>query len=194
MGQQCSAAGCDKAAAGFLDTRGFCREHLIATCYARIEECAQRITSKEGLSETLTPVMGRNLAEIADQATKLSLSAEDLTNLERAQLMDIVLSVAHLSSRLRRSPRKLAAVPVRLCYEGPGAVWEEETATQELSRHGALLSCHHPVEGGMQLTLVRKDTGERAQARVAWRGPRKNGSQDLGLEILGHENFWGRKW
>ena len=138
--------------------------------------------------------MADELAEIADEAARLGLNADDLTNLERAQLMDILLSAAHLSGQLRRSPRKRTSIPVRLRYEGPGPAWEEETVTQELSRHGALLVCRHPAEPGEDLTLVRIDTGRQARTRVAWCGPRREGAQRLGIEILGIANFWEAEW
>ena len=168
MSRQCSAADCNRTAVSSFHAQALCREHFVATCYAQIEECAQHLSSKDRLSERYTQVASRNLSDIADQAVNLGLSTDDLTNLERAQLMDIILSVAHLSGRLRRSPRMRTSIPVRLSYEGLGHAWEEETATQQLSRHGALITCHHPVEAGEQLTVVRLDTGQRAQARVAW--------------------------
>ncbi len=194
MSRQCSVRGCTKAAATSLHAQAFCREHFIAICYVQIEECAQQLVAREHLRETSARGMGGELTEITDEAARLGLSADDLTNLERAQVMDILLSAAHLSGRLRRSPRRRGSIPVRLRYEGPGHTWEEETVTYKLSRHGALLICRHAAEPGEELTLVRIDTGQQARVRVAWRGPRREGSQELGIEILGIANFWEAEW
>jgi len=44
------------------------------------------------------------------------------------------------------------------------------------------------------LFVERLDTGTRARARMAWRGPAKAGHFAIGLEFLDSENFWGLNW
>jgi hypothetical protein len=60
-------------------------------------------------------------------------------------------SCGDLSRRLRRSPRKVASIPVRLHCEEPERFREEETETRVLSRHGASLECQQPAEPGEML-------------------------------------------
>src|SRR5574337_236203 len=113
MDTSCSIADCKRATAGSLGPRAFCREHFISTCYERIEECAQRL--EEGrFSDATSEPMGRLLSECAAQVTTLALDTPDLSNLERAQLLDILGWATDLTRRLRRSPRRMAVIPVRL--------------------------------------------------------------------------------
>jgi hypothetical protein len=85
------------------------------------------------------------LAEIADQAAILGLSAGDLSGMEQAQLVDILLCVAHLTKGLRRVPRKCVSVPLRLRYEAPGHYWTEETTTCEVSLYGTSIESRIPI-------------------------------------------------
>src|SRR5207245_8571594 len=103
------------------------------------------------------------LTECTRQATDLSQHAEELDNLARARLLDILLSAADLSRHLRRSPRKVATLALRLHCEKPGRTWEEETKTRVLSRHGALVEGQHPVRSGEAALGVRLDSHRRAQ-------------------------------
>lgn len=194
MDLHCSVTRCGKPATGSLGSDAFCREHFMLTCYGLIESFSQQLADREHWSEASTEELAHSLNQITDQAVQLGLGAQDLSNLERAQLMDILMWVADVRARLRRSSRKRVSVAVRLLSERPGRVWEEETTTRAVSRYGALLESRNPVEVGQELILVRVDTRQQAQARVAWCGFRKQGRQELAIEILGSDNFWGMEW
>src|SRR2546426_12758020 len=102
--------------------------------------------------------MQQFVEESARQATHIAHSVDDLDNLQRARLLDILLWAGELIRRLRRGPRKAAIVPLQLRSETPGRPWGGETKTRMPSRHGALVGCHHPVEVGEDLKGLRFDT------------------------------------
>ncbi len=134
------------------------------------------------------------LAESTNVLTDLATSAVALDNLARARLLDLLLRVSELGQHLRRSPRRSLRVPVRLAFEAPGARWEEVTETQVISRYGARLSCHHRLEAGDLLLVVRLDKPQRARARVAWCRSAGSETFEIGLELLSCDNFWEIDW
>ncbi len=191
--ERCSVQGCRRSAAASLDLYPYCREHFLSTCYERLDQCKDRLAERP--SHDTTPESVRKfLIECSRQAADLALGIEDLDNLERARLLDILLWTGELSSRLRRSSRKAASVPVRLSSAKPSQLWEEDTQTLMLSRHGALVECQHPAEMGETILLMRRDTGRQARARVAWRQRGKENRLEVGIEILDCENFWELEW
>jgi hypothetical protein len=120
--------------------------------------------------------------------------AKDLDNLDRAKLLHIILSATELGRHLRRSPRKVATIAVRLSSERLGGAWEEDTETVLVSRYGALVRCKHAAKAGETLNVIRTDTGEKAMARVAWQRPLENDDVRIGVEFVSSENFWGLDW
>ena len=193
MDSNCSVADCRQPPAGSLGARAYCREHFISTCYQRIEECAERLRTKD-FSDAATQAISRFLIECTTQVTDMALRSESLDNLERSRLLDILLWTSEISRCVRRSARKQFVVPVRLESDRPGAVWEEETETRVLSRYGALIPCAHSIEVGRTLRVVRKDTGRKAQARVISRQSGAAGGTDVAVEFLDSDNFWEMEW
>jgi hypothetical protein len=194
--EQCSIAGCGQALAATLDGETFCREHFISICYTRLDRYDE-IRKGPGLSAADTESVRRFIHECTRFADEIEHSALDLDNLERAKLLHIILTASELGRHLRRSPRKVAAIAVRLSSEKLGGAWEEDTETVLVSRYGALVRCKHPAKAGETLHVIRADTGEKALARVAWQRPSGNsGGEDtrIGVEFVGCENFWGLDW
>jgi PilZ domain-containing protein len=190
---KCAIANCEQTSTATLDSQGLCREHFILLCYKRLDEY-EAIRKGPGLAAADTESVRRFVHEATRSADAIEATAKNLENLERAQLLHIILSASELGRHLRRSPRKVAAIPVRLSSKKLGGTWEEETETVLVSRYGALVRCKHPAKAGDTLNLVRSDTGQTATARVAWQRP--NGEEDvrIGVEFLGCENFWGLDW
>jgi hypothetical protein len=194
--QECSFAGCGQAIAASLDGETYCREHFISTCYARLDQY-EEIRKGPGLSATDTESVRRFIHESTRFADEIEHSAPDLDNLERAKLLQIIVTASELGRHLRRSPRKVATIAVRLSSEKLGGAWEEDTETVLVSRYGALVRCKHAAKAGDTLHVIRADTGEKALARVAWQRPSGNsGGEDvrIGVEFVGCENFWGLDW
>ena len=130
-----------------------------------------------------------------DARTRSNTRRQNLDNLDRAKLLHIILSASELGRHLRRSPRKVAAIPVRLSSDKLGGSWEEDTETVLVSRYGALVRCKHPAKAGETINVLRADTGEKTLARVAWQRPSaRHDDIRIGVEFVGCENFWGLDW
>jgi hypothetical protein len=190
---QCGIAGCSQAVAASLDGEAFCREHFISVCYARLDQY-EEIRKGSGLSATNTESMRHFVRDCTRSANEIEHSALDLGNLDRAKLLHIILSATELGRQLRRSPRKAASVAVRLCCDKLGGAWEEDTETVILSRYGASLRCSRPADPRASLQIVRVDTGQQAQARVAWQRPAGSEGSRIGVEFVDCDNFWGLDW
>jgi len=190
---QCRIAGCDQDVAASLDGDSFCREHFISVCYARLDQY-DKLRKGEGLGILDTETVRRFIHECTRNADAIEQSVRNLNNLDRAKLLHIILSASELGRHLRRSPRKVASIAVRLSSEKLGGAWEEETETVLLSRYGALMRCRHPAKPGDTIQVVRADTGESAQARVAWQRATGNDDLRIGVEFVACENFWGLDW
>ena len=191
--EQCSVAGCGKAKAASLEGAALCREHFISTCYARLDHYDE-LRKGTGLKATDSESARRFINECSRNADEMEHDARDLDNLERAKLVHIILTASELGRHLRRSPRKAAAIAVRLMSDKLGGAWEEETETVLLSQYGASVRCKHSAKPGETLEIVRADTGEKAHARVAWQRPTGNDETRIGVEFLACENFWGLDW
>ncbi len=187
--ESCGAPGCSRPAAGTVESRPLCLEHFLTACYGKLDRCAQQLR-EQPLEQSTVESMQRFVEESARQTTHIAHTHDDLDNLQRARLLDILLWAGELSRRLRRGPRKAAIVPIHLRCERPGGPWEEETKTRMLSRHGALVECHHPVQVGETLKVLRLDTGQEAQARVAWHRRKGSGWSEIGIEFTSPVDLW----
>jgi antitoxin component HigA of HigAB toxin-antitoxin module len=185
--------GCGQAPAASLDGEALCREHFISMCYIRLDRYDE-IRKGPGLSATNTESVRRFIHECTRAADEMEHAENDLDNLDRAKLLHIILSASELGRHLRRSPRKVATIAVRLSSERMGGAWEEDTETVLVSRYGALMRCKHAAKAGDTLHVIRADTGEKALARVAWQRPLGNEDIRIGLEFISSENFWGLDW
>jgi hypothetical protein len=189
----CCVTGCERSPAATLDVRALCRAHFIAACYDHFDEYG-RWLEENRFRDSSMELVRRFLCECTRQATELSHNATDLDNLERARLLDILFRATELSRQLRRSPRRVTTVAVRLSSEKLGRSWEEDARTRVISRYGASLECAHPVEVGDSLTVTRTDCGQSVRARVVWRQPRPGNRFEVGLEFLHCDNFWDLDW
>jgi Protein of unknown function (DUF2934) len=102
-----------------------------------------------------------------------------------------VLTEIHSS---RRSTRQTVSFSVWLRNEEPRSTWEEETETQVVSRYGAALRCRHFVQADTILVILRRDNGQRAQARAKYCRYNSDGLRELGIELIGKDNFWDLEW
>jgi hypothetical protein len=189
----CTRAGCGQLASALLNGDPLCREHFISLCYERLDRYDE-IRKSSGLTPSDTESVRRFIHECTRCADEIEHTEQNLDNLDRAKLLHIILSASELGRHLRRSPRKVAAIPVRLISERLGGAWEEDTETVLVSRYGALVRCKHSAKAGDSIHVLRADTGQEAVARVAWQ--RLTGEQEmrLGVEFVGCENFWGLDW
>lgn len=191
----CSVAGCDQAVAAPLEGDALCLEHFISVCYARLGKYDE-LRKGPGLGITDTETVRRFIHECTRHADEIEHSTQGLDNLDRAKLLNIILAASDLGRHLRRSPRKVASIAVRLSSDKPGEAWEEDTETLLVSRYGALVRCSHPTKPGETLEVMRPDTGQKVQARVAWQRNSGLGNDGvrLGVEFVACENFWELDW
>jgi hypothetical protein len=94
----------------------------------------------------------------------------------------------------RRGTRQTLSFPVWLRNEEPRSIWEEETETQVVSRYGAGLRCRHFVQPDTIVVILRRDNGQRAQARARYCRYNSDGVRELGIEFIGKDNFWDLEW
>jgi len=191
--EKCGETGCGQAASALLDNQLVCRGHFISVCYLQLDRYNE-LVRENGLSPMEAEAVRRFVNDSTRQADEMENSDQDLNNLERAQLLHIILSSIELGCHLRRSPRKLASIPVRIGSDRLGGAWEEDAQTVLLSRCGASVSCRHAAKLGETIQIIRADTGQRAEARIAWQRPLENNGVRLGIEFVNCENFWGLDW
>lgn len=190
---QCNVQGCSAIAVAELEQSPYCRPHLFEVCYERIDHYRHCLHSRS-LGDSDEVVVRNFVAEGTRLLTDMANTTPQLDNLERARVLDLLLRIAELGQQLRRSPRRAARVPVRLVFNKPGQAWEEDTQTQIISRSGAKLACHHALDSGALLFITRLDTRQSAQARVAWCHRIGAEACEIGIELLGCDNFWNIDW
>ena len=190
MSSQCAAEGCVEAAVASLDERPVCRAHFVAEAYRHLESVAAE-TQESDLHSQHRELATRFLEQCMREVTNIACAAEFPSNLERAQLLDILLWASELYGRLRRGPRVSARIPILVRSEDNEKPWEEKTETLQLSVHGFSFLCRHEVRGGDVLTCVRLDNARRAAARVVWARCKDSGETEAGVEFVTDEDFWG---
>jgi hypothetical protein len=179
---KCSAHDCDQLATTTVDQQPVCLAHFVADCQEKLHKLGQS-NHTWSVGGPAWESARSFVKECVQSAARLTQLESGISNLERAQLVDIALWAAELGQKLRRSPRSPVAIPIRLKSEQPGHVWEEETYTLDLSRHGARTKCENVVETDGVLEVIRLDTNEHLEARVVWRRI-SSGIQEIGLEFL----------
>lgn len=186
----CVAEACAEASVASLDERQVCRAHFLAEAYRHLESIAARIHEPHFHSRH-GELASRFLEQCIREATNIACAAQLLNNLERAQILDILLWASELYTRLRRGARVRASIPILVRSEDAQKPWEEKTETRILSVHGFCFLCRHELRSGDLLTCVRLDNGRRVDARVAWARGKDSGETEAGVEFVTDEDFWG---
>jgi len=195
MNLSCATSGCSGPSVVTLGQQDYCRQHFIQTSYQHLDECQDKFNESDQADELACDSRRRSLQEIVDQSTTASLTHDDLSSLERVQLLDLVRWAGDLIQQVRRSPRKQVSIPVRLYLESGSQTYAEETLVREVSQHGISLKCSLPINVGELVKMERMDTGERLEGIVRW-SERRDGTSllHLGLEFNGCNNFWPLQW
>ena len=116
--RNCSDGACHSAAATSLDQQALCLNHFLLRCYARLEAVDPR-GQKSREERVDLAAMRAFIEECSQRALEVSLHYENLTNLERARLLDILLWASELFLILR-APRVLPEEP-SLLSDAPNA-------------------------------------------------------------------------
>ncbi len=183
MPKPCAANRCAEAAVASFDDRAVCRAHFLSSAYGHLESIASQIHEPD-FHENHDESAARCLEQCMREATNIACGAEPPGNLERAQLLDILLWASELYGCLRRGPRVRARIPIRVRSEDSEGPWEEKTETHILSTHGFSFVCRHELSKDQALTCVRLDTGRRVDARVVWVRAKESGEIEAGLEFV----------
>jgi hypothetical protein len=186
---RCSVAPCDGEVAAELGSKPLCVEHFITVSINELETRNQKLKD-EAFEGSEATAFRELVSSCAQQAHRLSEDERNADTRTKARLLDVLLRASQLGQSLRRSPRVESAVSVYVRREESGRMWEEETWTSTLSRHGAGLVCRHLVEKGGLVILCRKDKGERARARVVYCHYDGQGRRQIGVEFLDRPDFW----
>jgi hypothetical protein len=117
--RKCKMGSCGSAAVTTLDRQAFCLNHFLLRCYAELEGLDPR--GRQFSSETVDLVSMRAfIEECSQKALDISLQSENLTNLQRGRLLDILLWAGELFLLLR-APRLTLAQPLASTEGGPAA-------------------------------------------------------------------------
>jgi hypothetical protein len=98
----CAVEGCSAAKVATLDNQALCLDHFFTKCYATLE-CFDRWRAQSSHklvkgSETVGGEQVRAfLQACSGQALNVSLQCKEMTNLQRARLLDVLLWAGELS-------------------------------------------------------------------------------------------------
>ena len=113
--RNCRVGSCGGAAIITLDHQALCLNHFLLRCYERLEGLDPR-----GRKFTAEPVdlaaMRAFIEECSRKALDISLQSQDLTNLQRGRLLDILLWAGELFLLLR-APRLTLAQSIASAEE-----------------------------------------------------------------------------
>jgi hypothetical protein len=180
---RCSVLGCERDSDATLELKRLCVAHVIITCYQKLEEM-NKATHMWSVGGPAWEAARGFVLECVDVSTNLSDRHPPFPNMERARLADIAIWATELGRKLRRSPRSLLSIPVRLISRRPGNIWEQETSTVDISSHGARVMCQYALKKNDILKVLRLDTLEEVEARVVWQHEVESGDQEIGIEFL----------
>jgi len=190
MSDHCTSEACKEPAIASLEDRALCRKHFLTFSYRRLDVISGQIREAE-FHASHAERASRFLEDCMRYAADVACSLESPSNLEKAQVLDVLLWASELHGYLRRGPRVPAKMPILLRSEAPGNAWEEKTETNMLSRHGLKITTPKELKLNDILVCIRADNGWRAEARVVWTRRKASGENEGGLEFLSDDNFWG---
>lgn len=101
--RNCCESACHSTAATSLDQQALCLHHFLLRCYAELEAVDPR-GQKSREQRVDLAAMRAFIEECSRKTLEVCLQSENLTNLERARLLDILLWASELFLVLR-APR-----------------------------------------------------------------------------------------
>ncbi len=101
--RNCCESACHGAAATSLDQQDLCLNHFLLRCYSQLEAVDPRGQKSREQGVDLA-AMRAFIEECSHKALEVCLQCQNLTNLERARLLDILLWASELFLVLR-APR-----------------------------------------------------------------------------------------
>jgi hypothetical protein len=102
--RNCRVASCGSAAITALDHQALCLNHFLSRCYEKLEKLEPRGRKFSAAEPVDIASMRTFIEECSRKALDISLHSQDLTNLQRGRLLDILLWAGELFLLLR-APR-----------------------------------------------------------------------------------------
>lgn len=103
----CAVGFCENCAVGTLAQQDFCVDHFIELCYENLQRIDPR-GRREARMNLELPVMRALVEECSRRALEVAVRCENLSNLQRGRLLDILLWAGELFLLLR-APRHVFA-------------------------------------------------------------------------------------
>jgi hypothetical protein len=107
IGKTCPVPGCPAASAAVLENRSLCLDHFILRCYESLAAYDGRRDFARRVQEPERAQLRGFLEECSTQALKVCLRKEQLSNLQRSRLLDVLLWAGELSEYLSASAARL---------------------------------------------------------------------------------------
>ena len=107
IGKTCAVAGCPDASAAVLENQSLCLDHFILLCYESLAAYDGRRDFARRVQEPDRAQLRGFLEECSTQALSVSLRSEQLSNLQRSRLLDVLLWAGELSECLSASAARL---------------------------------------------------------------------------------------
>lgn len=121
----CSMDRCEGTPAAFLAEQALCLNHFLVQCYNELDRIDPR--SRKDLRDAEQAQARKFVDECSNQALNICLQSESLSNLEKGQLLDILLWAGEVYELVRPSGRSLfgellhPANPGACAWRSPGA-------------------------------------------------------------------------
>jgi hypothetical protein len=108
--RNCIAISCGSSSVISLDQQDFCLNHFLLRCYQRLEAVDPRNRRVYSGPANLASTRGF-IEECSRKALDISLHSENLTNLQRGRLLDILLWAGELFVLLRTPQLPILEAP-----------------------------------------------------------------------------------
>jgi hypothetical protein len=102
----CALAECQRLAVAVLDGQPLCLDHFFSRCYAALADFDQYRDYARVDREQIRSRLRNFLEECSAQALNISLRVQNMSNLQRARLLDVLLWAGELSEFVSLSKNK----------------------------------------------------------------------------------------
>ncbi len=111
MSDRCSIEDCTESVTASVGEGNLCQKHFLAVSYRRLESIAVEMKQPQ-FDHAHTDAARRFLLDCMRCAADVACSPVVPDNLERAQLLDILMWATELHGLLRRGPRVSVRIPI----------------------------------------------------------------------------------
>jgi hypothetical protein len=102
----CALPDCQRVAVAVLEGQSLCLDHFFSRCYTALADFDQYRDHAQTDREQNRSRLRNFLEECSAQALNISLRVQNMTNLQRARLLDVLLWAGELSELVSLSKNK----------------------------------------------------------------------------------------